>query len=195
MRPALLVLLLTALSAVAQPVPEGDAVGDRTGGADSVDDVAERATQDAQRKIDDARYRDEQLAALNEPQEFAQWWAGGGGAMYLVALLLLAAFPAALLHLIFSKGWSLAVAGLLALAVLAAGALGTAMGRANVAEAVANVNPADREIILAYGNRESAAPLQLGGYGFLALGLLITVGEVRRKLAGREVIRPGAPQR
>ncbi len=122
--------------------------------------------------------------------DLAQMWAEGGTFMYPIALLALLSLPAAPLVVILAvvgrRGSRVplilsTVLCALGLLILATGFLGWQMALRNVEEAVAHVNPDDREIILAAGRSEARVLIMFGaaaclpslltGVALLGLGL------------------------
>ena len=104
--------------------------------------------------------------------DLARFWMEGGAAMYLVALMWFAAEAAGTMAVVLKKPVVAMAAIALSVMPLTVGVLGTMYNRHVVQQAVAMVNPLQRDVILEAGNREAMRPLQLGGVlTFLCLPL------------------------
>jgi hypothetical protein len=95
--------------------------------------------------------------------DLARFWMEGGAAMYLVALTWLAAEVAGAMAIVLRSAAVSLVALALSSMPLTVGVLGMVYNRHVVAEAVAMVNPLQKDVIQAQGNQEAMRPLQLGG--------------------------------
>jgi hypothetical protein len=128
-------------------------------------------------------------------RDLSWYWMAGGWAMYPIALLgalfALAVLAALGLSLTPKGAKASMILGIVSAAggvlIAGIGVFGSTMERSRMMEAVANVNPADREAILHEGSLEAAVPTKFGlsvGVPILALGgLAAGVGGARRNKA------------
>ena len=100
----------------------------------------------------------------DEGFNLAQFWLEGGFVMYPVLLTWLAAEASGVVALISKNVAAAMVAIALSSAPLIVGVAGQAWNRSRVDEAIAHVSPADKELIREAGYKESARPLQFGGF-------------------------------
>ena len=106
----------------------------------------------------------------------------GGMTMLWICYLLGPSAILAILHVVMARRWS-AIASISAIVViLAIGVYGRHQGRSMTEAAVAGAEtPADREMIEEAGYREASRPIQFAGAVAGVLGVLVIVGEIRRR--------------
>ena len=101
--------------------------------------------------------------------------------MYLALFLFLLAVGAGVAHALLARTVTLSASVVGVLALLACSVGSFVLGRARMEEAIVNVNPEDREMLRAVGNKEAARNLQLGiPLALLAL-IPLGIGEIRRQ--------------
>ena len=105
----------------------------------------------------------------------------GGPTMLMICYLLGPAAILAILHVVMARRWS-AIASLSAIVViLAIGIYGRHQGRSLTDAAVEHSESGDRAMMEEAGYREASRPIQFAGAVAGVLGVLVIVGEIRRR--------------
>ena len=105
----------------------------------------------------------------------------GGMTMLWICYLLAPSAILAILHVVMARRWS-AIASISAIVViLAIGVYGRHQQRSLTDNAAAAMEPGDRAMMEEEGYREASRPLQFAGAVAGVLGVLVIIGEIRRR--------------
>jgi DMSO reductase anchor subunit len=105
----------------------------------------------------------------------------GGPMMFVICYLLGPSAILAILHVVMARRWS-AIASISAIVViLAVGLYGRHQGRSLTEAAIASSEPGDRAMMEEMGYREASRPIQFAGAVAGVLGVLVIIGEIRRR--------------
>ncbi len=113
----------------------------------------------------------------------ARWFIEGGFMMYVVLLVGVNAVAISVFHAVLVRKWSLIVSAACVIAMLLAGAAGTAIAKQRVEAAIAMVDPSMRAQLEEVGNREASRPIELAGILAVLPAIMIVTGEIRRQSA------------
>jgi len=105
----------------------------------------------------------------------------GGMTMLWICYLLGPAAILAILHVVMARRWSAIASISVIVVILAIGVYGRHQQRTMTDAAVASAEPADRAMFEEEGYRESSRPMQFAGAVAGVLGVLVIIGEIRRR--------------
>jgi hypothetical protein len=105
----------------------------------------------------------------------------GGMTMYWICYLLGPAAILAILHVVMARRWS-AIASISAIVViLAIGVYGRHQQRSMTDAAIESTEPEHRAMMEEAGYREASRPMEFAGVVAGVLGVLVVIGEIRRR--------------